>query len=110
MLLWLTLFIVGGLTYLQRVSFIAFDDGLPAASRLQRGLRFVPVSVLIALIVPDLLVVEGALSIWPGNIRLLAGLVAIAAAWRTHSILVTLLAGMGALLLLQFLASLQGGG
>ena len=106
MWLWLTLLIVGALTYLQRVSFIAFDDGLPAASRLRRGLRFVPVSVLVALIVPDLLIVDGDPSLSFDNVRLLAGLIAIAAAWRTRSILWTLIAGMGALLLLQLVTAL----
>lgn len=106
MWLWLTLLIVGALTYLQRVSFIAFDEGLPATSRLRRGLRFVPVSVLVALIVPDLLIVDGGPSLSLDNIRLLAGLIAIAAAWRTRSILWTLIAGMGLLLLLQLVTAL----
>ncbi|MDT8304873.1 MAG: AzlD domain-containing protein [Anaerolineae bacterium] len=107
MWLWLTLFIVGGLTYLQRVFFVGFDDSLPPATRLRHGLRFVPVSVLVALIVPELLVVEDAIVVAPGNIRLLAGLVAIATAWHTRSILWTLVAGMVTLLLLQLIASLQ---
>lgn len=103
MWLWVTLFVVGGLTYLQRVFFVGFDDGLPAATRLRRGLRFVPVSVLVALIIPDLLLVGDRLVVSPANGRLLAGLVATAVAWRTRSILWTFLAGMAALLLLQLL-------
>lgn len=104
--LWLTLFVVGALTYFQRVSFIAFDDRLPATGRLRRGLRFVPVSVLTALITSDLLVVGDALLVSPANARLVAGLVAIVVAWRTRSILWTLLAGMAALLLLQLVPAL----
>ncbi|NLF66365.1 MAG: AzlD domain-containing protein, partial [Chloroflexi bacterium] len=63
-------------------------------------------SVLVALIVPDLLVVEGSLLISPANARLIAGLIAIVVAWRTRSILWTLLSGMATLLLLQALVAL----
>jgi branched-subunit amino acid transport protein len=107
--LWLTLLVVGALTYLQRAFFIAFGDSLPATIRLRRGLRFVPVSVLVALIVPDLLLVDDALAFSPGNMRLVAGLVAAGVAWRTRSVLWTLLAGMAALLLLKWLLSSLSG-
>lgn len=106
MWLWLTVFAVGALTYLQRAFFIASRDGLPGATAFRRGLRFVPASVLVALIVPDLLLVEERLLLSPTNERLVAGLIAIAVAWRTRSILWTLLAGMAALLLLQALTTL----
>ena len=106
MLLWLTLIAVGVLTYLQRVFFMLSGDGRPGDSPLRRGLRFVPASVLVALIVPDLLIVDGSLLISPANARLVAGLIAVVVAWRTRSILWTLLSGMAALLLLQALAAL----
>ena len=101
MLLWLTLIVVGVLTYLQRALFFTSGDDRPGDTPLRRGLRFVPASVLVALIVPDLLVVEDSLLISPANARLIAGLVAVVAAWRTRSILWTLLSGMAALLLLH---------
>lgn len=106
MLLWLTLIIVGVLTYILRALFIVSGEGRPGDTPLRRGLRFVPASVLVALIVPDLLVVEGSLLISPANGRLVAGLIAVVVAWRTRSILWTLLSGMAALLLLQGLAAL----
>ncbi len=106
MLLWLTLLAVGVLTYILRVFFIASSDGRPGDTPLRRGLRFVPASVLVALIVPDLLLADGSLLISPANARLIAGLIAIAVAWRTRSILWTLLSGMATLLLLQALAAL----
>jgi len=106
MWLWLTLIVVGILTYLQRLLFLGSGDDRPGDTLLRRGLRFVPASVLVALIVPDLLVVEGSLLISPANARLIAGLIAIVVAWRTRSILWTLLSGMAALLLLQGLIEL----
>jgi branched-subunit amino acid transport protein len=108
MQLWLTVLVVGLFTYLQRVSFIATDDGLPLSSRFRRGLRFVPVSVLVALIVPELLLVGGTVSISLANSRLLAGLVAGVLAWRTRSMLWTLVGGMGALLFVEWLLLVTG--
>jgi branched-subunit amino acid transport protein len=108
MQLWLTVLAVGIFTYLQRVSFIATDEGLPLSSRFRRGLRFVPISVLAALIVPELLLVDGTFSMALTNSRLLAGSVAVALAWRSRSILWTLLGGMGVLLLAEWLLSAIG--
>jgi branched-subunit amino acid transport protein len=101
--LWLTMIAVGVLTYLQRLSFIGAAGERPVSAGFRRALRFVPVSVLSALVVSDLLVVEGRLLLSAGNERLLAGLVALVLAWRTRSMLWTLLGGMAALLLLQLL-------
>ena len=63
-----------------------------------------PPAVLGALIVPALLAPAGALDLSLANARLLAGLLAVAVAWRTRNALLTMVAGMGALLLLQALA------
>ncbi len=101
--LWLTLIAVGALTYLQRLSFLGADGQRLASARFRRGLRFVPISVLTALIVSDLLLVDGRLQLALDNERLLAGLVAVLLAWRTRNMLWTMLGGMAALLLLQLL-------
>ena len=55
MWLWLTLIVVGILTYLQRLLFLGSGDDRPGDTLLRRGLRFVPASAG-GLIVPDLLV------------------------------------------------------
>ncbi|MDX1686645.1 MAG: AzlD domain-containing protein [Candidatus Promineifilaceae bacterium] len=101
MTLWLAVIVAGLLTYGQRLSFIALWGRLPMPSGMRRGLRFVPVTVLMALIVPDLFLREGALVISVGNERLLAGLSAALVAWRTRNVLVTIVAGMASLLLLK---------
>jgi branched-subunit amino acid transport protein len=100
--LWLALLVGGLLTYLLRLSFIALS-GREFPSWLERSLRYVPPAVLTAILFPELFMQGGALDISLGNNRLLAGMVAILVAWRTRSMLLTILAGMGALLLLQWL-------
>jgi branched-subunit amino acid transport protein len=58
--------------------------------------------VLSAIILPELLYPAGSLDISLGNTRILAGIVAILVAWFTKNTLLTILAGMLALLILQF--------
>ena len=70
---------------------------------LQQALRYVPASTLVGLVFPALLTSKGQWSIGLDNERLLAGLVAALVAWRFRNILLTLLVGMGALWLLQWL-------
>jgi branched-subunit amino acid transport protein len=99
--LWLVAIVAGLLTFALRLSFIMGQERIPMPALLQRALRFVPVAVLVALIVPELLLRSGAWSISFGNTRLLAGLIATGVAWFTRNVLLTIAAGMVALLLLQ---------
>jgi|SRR5579883_613498 len=99
--LWLTLVVVGLLTFGIRLSFLAFLGNKQLAPLLQQALRFVPVAVLSALIAPALLMPTGTLALSFTNSRLLAGLLAILVAWRTRNILLTIAIGMASLLILQ---------
>ncbi len=74
------------------------------AQRLRRALRFVPVTVLTAIFLPEMLLKNGVLDVTFGNPRFLAGVVGILVAWRTKNVLLTIIAGMAALWLLQALA------
>jgi len=100
---WLTMIIVGILTFGIRLSFIVILDRWQPPDIIQRSLRFVPVAVLTALIVPELVMPGGTVDISIGNLRLLAGIVAMLVAWKTKNIVWTIIAGMGALLGLQYL-------
>jgi branched chain amino acid efflux pump len=100
-LLWLTIIIVGLLTLLIRLSFIAFMNRMRVAPLLQQALRFVPISVLSALIAPVLFYPQGSLELSLRNAQLLAGLVAALVAWRTKNVLLTIMVGMACLLILQ---------
>jgi branched-subunit amino acid transport protein len=100
----LTLLASGLCTFLIRLSFIAGERWLPRSERLHALLRYVPASVLAALVAPELLVGDGAVHIATDNLRLWAGLTAILVAWLSRSVMVTIGTGMGALWLLQWLA------
>jgi branched-subunit amino acid transport protein len=93
----------GLITYALRLSFIALFERLQVPAWLRRGLRFVPPAVLSAIIIPELLVRDGALDVSVGNARLLAGVLAALVAWRTRNVVLTVAAGMAALWLLQAL-------
>lgn len=99
--IWIIMLIVGLLTFGIRLSFIVILDRWSPPPIVERALRFVPVAVLSAIIAPELVLPGGTLDISLGNERLLAGLVATLVAWYTKNIVWTILAGMGALLLLQ---------
>ncbi len=71
--------------------------------RLQQALRYVPAATLAGLVFPALLAPQGQWALGLDNERLLAGLVAMGVAWRFKNILLTLLVGMGALWLLQWM-------
>lgn len=99
---WLTMIAVGILTFGIRLSFIVILDRWQPPDIIQRSLRFVPVAVLTAIIVPELVMPGGRVDISIGNLRLLAGIVAILVAWKTKNIVWTIIAGMGVLLGLQY--------
>ncbi len=107
MTLWLTIIGAGILTFLIRLSFVALLGRLAMPEWFHRALRFVPPAVLTAIIIPELVVRAGALDLSPLNPRLLAGLLAGVVAWRTRNVLLTIVAGMLALVVLQ--ALLPGG-
>ncbi len=95
--LWLSLIIIGAITFAYRASFIFFVGKIQLPAWLQQALRFVPVAALTALVVPELLVRNGVLALSWQNERLIAGLVAVAVAWWTRNIVLTLVLGMAVL-------------
>jgi branched-subunit amino acid transport protein len=99
--IWAVIVLVGALNYASRLSFIAFFARRVMPPALVRPLRYVPVAMLAALIMP--LVVgtpEAALAIDPP--KLAAALVGAAVAWFTRSTLATLGSGMLTLWLLMW--------
>ncbi|HSB21397.1 MAG TPA: AzlD domain-containing protein [Anaeromyxobacteraceae bacterium] len=102
---WPWVFALAGLaTFATRLSFIALLGRVETPRLLQRALRLVPPAVLTAIIVPELVVRDDAADLSPGNLRLLAGLVAMAVALRWRNVLLTIAAGMAALWILQAVA------
>jgi branched-subunit amino acid transport protein len=102
MTLWLIIIAIGVLTFATRLSLILAWERITVPPRVQRALRFVPVAVLSAIILPALLLQNNTPALTLHNTRLLAGALAVVVAWTTRNALLTIVAGMGALWLLQF--------
>lgn len=100
---WVIVLIVGIGTYLIRLSFVGIlgDREIPTA--VERPLRLVAPAVIAAIAIPELVAPVDAIDISFGNLRLLAGLVAIVVAWKTRSIGWTIAAGMASLWLLDWI-------
>ena len=101
--IWLV-FILGGLiTFGMRFSLIYLFGRFEVPEMMRRALHYVPPAVLSALIFPELFMRNGGLDLACSNTRLIAGLVAIAVAWFSRNTLLTIIAGMIALLILQLI-------
>lgn len=99
--LWLTIVLAGLVTYLTRLSFIAAHGRIAMPNWGTRALTFVPVAVLSAIILPELLTRDGTVILSLSDGRLLAGIAATVTAWRTQNVWLTIAVGMIALFLLQ---------
>lgn len=103
--LWLVVLVAGAGTFALRFSFLALFErtgGVPP--RLGQALRYVPPAVFAALVVPAFVVGgEGSSTAAFTPLRLLAGVVAGVVAWRTESVLWTIVTGMVALVVLEAL-------
>jgi len=81
-------------TFALRLSFIYLFGKVDMPDWLRRALRFVPASVLAALVFPALTYPNGVLDLSLGNVRLLAGIGGALVAWKTRNVLWTIAAGM----------------
>jgi branched-subunit amino acid transport protein len=101
--IWLVMLLGGLLTFGMRFSLIYLFGKFQIPETVRRALHYVPPAVLSAIIFPELFLHEGALNLSLGNTRLLAGLAAILVAWFSRNTLITIIAGILALFLLQLL-------
>jgi branched-subunit amino acid transport protein len=99
--IWLVMLLGGLITFGMRFSFIYLFGKFEIPEVMRRALHYVPPAVLSAIIFPEILMQQGRLVPSLENNRLLAGLVAVLVAWFTKNTLLTILAGMAALLILQ---------
>jgi branched-subunit amino acid transport protein len=102
--IWLVMLLGGLITFGMRFSLIYLFGRFHIPETMRQALRYVPPAVLSAIIFPELFFHEGMLNLSLDNTRLLAGLVAILVAWISRNTLVTILAGILALFLLQLLS------
>lgn len=100
--IWLVMLLGGLVTFGMRFSLIYLFGRFQVPEMMRRALHYVPPAVLSAIIFPELFLRDGSLDVSLGNTRLLAGLVAVLTAWFSRNTLVTIIAGMSALFLLQY--------
>ena len=102
--LWLVVAVIAAGTFLIRVSFILLFGRLDEVPpRVEWALQFVPAAVLTALVVPAFVSLNTSLSSAVDPAQLSAGFVGVIVAWRTGSVIWTLVAGMGVLWAVSFL-------
>jgi len=99
--IWLVLILGGLITFAIRFVLIYLFGRFEVPETMRKALHYVPPAVLSALIFPELFIREGVLNLSIDNHRMIAGLVAILVAWFSKNTLITILAGMVALFLLQ---------
>ena len=102
---WILILIIGALTLVERLSFIMILGNWQMPNILIRGLKYVPVTVMLAIASPAVLRTDGMGDIALTNPKLIGALVAIVVAWRTKSILFTIAAGMLGLWISQLVLS-----
>lgn len=101
--IWLVMLIGGLITFGMRFSLIFLFGRFEIPGTMRRALHYVPPAVLSAIIFPELLYHNNVFDPSLGNTRLIAGVIAILVAWFSKNTLLTILAGMVALLILQLL-------
>ncbi len=101
---WAVIIVVGSLNYLSRLSFIAVFARFDIPPAVARVLRYVPAAMLTAIVVPAVVFAAPAtLAFSFTNAKLVAALIAAAVAWRTRNAALTIVVGMAALWVVQWL-------
>ena len=101
MTFWSIILGVAACTLLLRSSFLLLAGPARIATRAQGALRFVPVSILSAIVASAVFFREGTLNLSQVNPQLLAAAIAALVAWRTRNTLWTIGTGMAALWILN---------
>lgn len=86
-------------TFGVRYPMLAIVGRLQLPPTIIRALRYVPVAVLTAIIVPAVVMPEGTIDIRIDNAYLVAGILAFIVSWRAKNLLATIVIGMGGFLL-----------
>lgn len=88
-------------TFVIRYSFILIIDKITLPEPFLRMLRFIPASVLPALVVPSVLLNDAGVTSFDNWERVAAAIIAVGVAWKTRNILATIACGMVSLWVLQ---------
>lgn len=97
--------VIGAGSYLLRLSFIGLLGTRPMPTWAERPLKYVAPSVLAALVLPTVLLVDGQADLSPAeNPRFLAALIAGLVAWRLKNVAGVIVVGMSLLWILEAVA------
>ena len=105
---WLGWALIAGtavVVYFTRAVFVLPGSHLRLPPLAERILRYAPAAALMAIIVPDLTLVHGALAPAVDNPRLIGGIAAFVIAAATRNIRLTIVGGMLALTAVRLLAA-----
>lgn len=102
---WLLILGMALVTFGVRYPMLAVIGRLRLPDTVLRALRYVPAAVLTAIVVPAVLMPDGAPDLRLENAYLSGSIVAALVAWRTKNLLLTIVVGMGAFLLLRALSA-----
>lgn len=92
---------MAAVTFGVRYPVLVLVGKIPLPDSVFRALRYVPPAVLTAIIVPAVLMPEGTVDVSPTNAYLVAGIASALVAWRSKSLLLTIIIGMVVMLLWQ---------
>ena len=93
--LWLIFVLIGLATTLPRASFIVLGERASLPDVVQRALRYAPAAALAAIVVPDVVLVAGAVEVF--NSKLGAAIAAVLAARASRNPWLPFVAGMAVL-------------
>lgn len=100
---WLTIVLLTVATILTRSSFFFLGHAVKLPPKVQHALRYAPAAALAAIVVPDLVLANGALQLTWMNPKLVAGVGAAAFFLATRHLLGTIIAGMALYSLLRII-------
>jgi len=91
--IWFLFLLLGLATMIERLSFILLLEKWKMPDWFTRGLKYVPVAVLLSLVSVDVLRTDGLIDISTSNPKIIGAVVAIIVAWQTEKISATIGAG-----------------
>jgi branched-subunit amino acid transport protein len=100
--IWIIIGLLAVATALTRSAFWLVGHHISIPKRVQEALRYAPACALAAIIVPDLLLIDGAVSL--GNYKLIAGVGALVFYLFKRDMLLTILFGMAIFTILRLQA------
>ena len=99
---WAVILLSGAGTFAMRASFLVAANRVANVPQgVQRLLRQIPPAALASLVLPALVRPHGSFDLAQG--RLVAGVLAALVAWRTRSVALTLVVGLGTLIVIEAL-------